>query len=289
MSVVTPSSAAHVLQRRFGNQGLQAALEARSPSGRNALLQRRAAGESQSATAPPIVHEVLGSPGRPLAQGTREFMESRFGHDFSAVRLHTDLHAAESAGAVNALAYTVGQDVVFGAGQYQPETTAGKRLLAHELTHTIQQAAGLQTKLEISAPGDRHEQEAEHMAALTIGTREPLPVYSATGTGVARQLMKQQAGKSKAVEKEDPNEKELREKVGSLVKSRFKGDYKAAFDSYAGKDNAVDADEITRLLEDAHVGYPWTRGKWASEILAKMDKNKNNKIEWAEFESGIKK
>ena len=68
-------------------------------------------------------------------------MESRFGHDFSQVRVHTDTRAAESARAVNARAYTVGRNVVFGSGQYAPGSGEGQRLLAHELTHVVQQSA----------------------------------------------------------------------------------------------------------------------------------------------------
>lgn len=94
------------------------------------------------ATAPASVHEVLRSSGRTLDPAPRGFMESRFGHDFSQVRVHTDAKAAESASAVNALAYTVGRDVVFGAGRYAPGTTEGDRLLAHELTHVVQQSDG---------------------------------------------------------------------------------------------------------------------------------------------------
>ncbi len=80
----------------------------------------------------------LGS-GRPLDASTRSFFEPRFGTDFSHVRVHTDSRAAESARAVNALAFTVGRDMVFGAGQYAPQTSEGRHLLAHELTHTVQQ------------------------------------------------------------------------------------------------------------------------------------------------------
>ncbi|MFY9608511.1 MAG: DUF4157 domain-containing protein [Blastocatellia bacterium] len=89
--------------------------------------------------APPIVNDVLSSPGQPLDLATRAFFEPRFGHDFSRARIHTDSQAAESARSVNAMAFTVGWDVVLGAGQYAPETVAGKRLLAHELTHVVQQ------------------------------------------------------------------------------------------------------------------------------------------------------
>ena len=88
---------------------------------------------------PPIVHEVLRSPGQPLAEDVRAFYEPRFRHDFSRVRVHADGRAADSARAVGALAYTVGQDVVFGADRYDPASRAGRRLLAHELTHVVQQ------------------------------------------------------------------------------------------------------------------------------------------------------
>jgi hypothetical protein len=96
------------------------------------------------------VHEALRSPGQPLDAETRAFMEPRFGHDFSRVRVHTDSVAAASARAVNALAYTVERDIVFAQRQYEPTTTLGQRLIAHELTHVVQQGqasqdGGLQT------------------------------------------------------------------------------------------------------------------------------------------------
>ena len=104
-------------------------------------------------TAPSIVHEVLRSSGQPLDPDTREFMEARFGHNFSRVRVHADAQSAESAVALNALAYTVGHDMVFGAGQYNPTSSQGKHLLAHELTHTIQQGRGLSSsRIQRSGP-----------------------------------------------------------------------------------------------------------------------------------------
>ncbi|MFZ0062725.1 MAG: DUF4157 domain-containing protein [Pyrinomonadaceae bacterium] len=161
------------------------------------LLQRRALGAEWTDEVPPIVHEVLRSPGQPLDTATRAFIEPRLAYDFSSVRtlrpatamstkgmtigspddvfeeeadriadgvmrggtaaaagtseqsraslqhvrIHTDERAAESARAVNARAYTVGRDVVFGRSEYRPETSAGKRLLAHELAHVFQQSA----------------------------------------------------------------------------------------------------------------------------------------------------
>jgi len=85
------------------------------------------------------IDTVLRSPGTPLDAGTRAYMEPRFGYDFSKVRVHTDAKAAASARAVNALAYTAGNDVVFSSRQYSPGTMEGRRLISHELTHVVQQ------------------------------------------------------------------------------------------------------------------------------------------------------
>lgn len=137
--------------------------------GKQRQLQRRPAGEQTAVQeeVPAIVHDVLRSPGQPLDAATRSYMEPRFDHDFSRVRVHTGARAAESAQAVHALAYTVGRDVVFGAGQYAPWTSAGQRLLAHELTHVAQQkddGAAVQGKLAISQPHDAAEREADGVA-----------------------------------------------------------------------------------------------------------------------------
>jgi hypothetical protein len=102
------------------------------------LRRKSAAGGTDGAAAPPIVDSVLNSPGRPLDPTTQEFMASGFGTDFSGVRIHTDAQAARSAEAVDALAYTVGRDIVFGSGQYDPNAQAGRHLLAHELAHVVQ-------------------------------------------------------------------------------------------------------------------------------------------------------
>ncbi len=87
--------------------------------------------------------------GQPLSQPLRDFFNSRFGHDFSHVRIHTDGRAAELAEAIQARAFAVGRDVVFGAGEFEPETSRGQELLAHELAHVVQQERGAAP----SAPG----------------------------------------------------------------------------------------------------------------------------------------
>ena len=134
---------------------------------------------------PPIVHDAIRSPGQPLDVETRAFMEPRFGHDFSNVRIHTDAKAAESARAVNAFAYTVGSDVVFGKGHYAPETATGKRLIAHELTHVVQQT-GMQPQAAQRASSEHsNEQEAEvaerRLETTVGGALQPISVSSFNG------------------------------------------------------------------------------------------------------------
>jgi outer membrane protein OmpA-like peptidoglycan-associated protein len=95
-----------------------------------------------AAEAPAIVHEVLRSPGEPLDESSRTHFEPVFGYDFSRVRVHTDTAAVKSARDVGARAYTVGQNIVFGAGQFTPGSQDGQRLLVHELAHVVQQRNG---------------------------------------------------------------------------------------------------------------------------------------------------
>lgn len=103
-------------------------------------LERRAGSPGKEGTpAPPIVDQALRSSGQPLDPAAQAYFSPRFGHDLSAVRVHTDPLAAESARAVDAFAYTVGRDIVFAPGQYAPGTASGRRLIAHELSHVIQQ------------------------------------------------------------------------------------------------------------------------------------------------------
>lgn len=142
--------------------------------------------------APPTsVLDVLHSPGRPLDAATRSFMEPRFGYDFSQVRIHADAKAEESARAVNALAYTVGRDIAFGPSQYAPETNEGRSLIAHELTHVVQQSASNASnanRLVFDPPHSDAEQEATafaHVVSRGLGGSD-LPL-SNIGIQVQRQ------------------------------------------------------------------------------------------------------
>ncbi|MGB0093397.1 MAG: DUF4157 domain-containing protein [Solirubrobacteraceae bacterium] len=135
------------------------------------LIETQQPGEGQL---PAAVRETLLSPGQPLDARTRQDMEARFGYDFSHVRVHADHDAARSARAVDARAYTVGQNLVFGPGAYQPATESGRRLIAHELAHTVQQtqpAAGV-TPLGIST------------APVQLARDKPVEDVSHTGAGV---------------------------------------------------------------------------------------------------------
>jgi hypothetical protein len=158
-----------ILQRKCacgGNPGASGECE-ECRKKRTGMLRRAAAGSAPASVAPQAVHETLHAAGQSLDGATLASMEAHFGHDFSRVRVHTDAQAGGSARAVNALAYTVGRHIVFGPGQFAPGTPAGRRLLAHELTHVVQQqdaslaAAG---DLAIGDAGTAEERAAERMA-----------------------------------------------------------------------------------------------------------------------------
>ncbi len=167
---VPPIAAArsHVLQRKCACGGSP------GPSGeceacRKKRLQRKCGHAAEPMGVPSIVYDVLRSPGQPLDSGTRAFFEPRFGHDFSQVRVHTDARAAESARSVNALAYTVGRDVVFGREGYRPGSESGRRLVGHELTHVVQQRYATGSLQALSVDGgqaDPLEQEAQRVSDL---------------------------------------------------------------------------------------------------------------------------
>jgi len=124
-------------------------------------------GGQSSGAVPPILHEVLHLPGVPLDPATRTYMEPRFGHDFSRVRVHTGALAEQSAQDINAKAYTMGHAIVFDAGRFAPGTQEGRRLIAHELTHVVQQSGveGFYT-------------------AKDNEKRDPFPIESRSPTGV---------------------------------------------------------------------------------------------------------
>ena len=175
-------------------QMLQAAATGRSEAmnvGSLLNLQRLAGNSSVSSMLtdeePSPVREVVGSGGgSPLESSTRTYMESRLGHDFGDVRIHTGSKADASAKSINAQAYTVGSNVVFQTGKFAPETPSGLHTLAHELTHVVQQRSGpvagtpVAGGIRLSDPSDPFEQAAERSAATAM-TAEPVAAAASSG------------------------------------------------------------------------------------------------------------
>ena len=135
------------------------------------------------------------SGGQTLPKQTQKAMGARFGHDFSQVRVHTDNRAGQTAEALGANAFTLGQDIVFGAGRYAPGSAAGDRLLAHELTHVVQQDrwGGPGSEGQISRWGDASEQEADSVAHR-IASGQSVDVMAAPGALIARDEAEGAAG-----------------------------------------------------------------------------------------------
>jgi hypothetical protein len=150
------------------------------------VARRSTRGLSHSDDVPPAVHDVLRSAGAPLETSTRAFMEPRFGRDFGHVRVHTDYESAASVSKLEARAYTIGSHIVFGPGEYEPSSSEGRQLLAHELTHVEQQRDGQERagagvySLTSVMPESNAVADVAHSAAAT-------PHVSKTGLQVQRQ------------------------------------------------------------------------------------------------------
>ncbi len=143
----------------------ESATRSRESSERQGRTKASPAGRELSVT-----HRVLNSPGESLDPRTRDFFEPRFGYDFSRVRVHAGSEAAASAREVEASAYAVGGHMVFASGQYEPHSRQGRKLIAHELTHTIQQnhAIAVNGQLALGHPSDESESEASRAASVTV-------------------------------------------------------------------------------------------------------------------------
>lgn len=160
------------------NRSSAGLFERQATLGRHVCVQRDAAGPVVQPDAPDRVRSVMDTPGRPLDATTRSSLEPHFGYDFSQVRVHADELAAESAQAVGANAYTAGSHIVFGSGRYAPGTDSGQRLVAHELTHVVQQASGpvpgnpIGGGLYVSDPGDSFERSARTGTTSTLSEHD---------------------------------------------------------------------------------------------------------------------
>ncbi|MET0145819.1 MAG: DUF4157 domain-containing protein [Ilumatobacteraceae bacterium] len=166
------------LQRMAGNAGVGALMDG---------------DPEQEAPRSPVLDVVGNGGGSPMRSDLRVQMEQGLGADFGDVRIHDDGAAAASARAVEAKAYTVGTDVVFGSGAYQPDTPEGRHTLAHELTHVVQQRSGpvdgtsTGDGIALSDPSDRFEREAEANASAYDHAAPPVAATATTGAAVQRE------------------------------------------------------------------------------------------------------
>ncbi len=163
------------LQRDFGNRYVGQVL-------------RKTGGADSDNPAMDAIERSIGQArggGQGMDHGTRTRMESAFGADFSGVRIHTDTRADTLSGALSARAFATGRDVFFRQGEYSPGTTTGRELLAHELTHVVQQNGdGISRKMTVSEPGDAHEVEADQTARAVMQqehTAEPIAARQEDG------------------------------------------------------------------------------------------------------------
>jgi len=172
-----------------------AVLDLQRSAGNAAVAQLLADDRPEEVSRSPVLDVVRRVGGQPLDPGTRATMEAGLGADFGSVRVHADGAATESAKAVQAQAYTVGDDVVFRSDLYQPGTESGQRMLAHELTHVVQQRSGpvdgtpAGGGISVSDPSDRFERAAEASADRFVPSGALPGVASpGVGTGVQRQM-----------------------------------------------------------------------------------------------------
>ncbi|MFL6416678.1 MAG: DUF4157 domain-containing protein [Bryobacteraceae bacterium] len=217
------------LQRQYGNQYVQ----------RMIALARKEEGTSD--VVDPNVEQAItqarGS-GQPLDPGVRRQMEGAFGADFGGVRLHNGPGAHSLNTALQAVAFTTGSDIFFRDGAYNPSSSSGKELLAHELTHVVQQGSGkaeIQGKLALGAPGDRYEQEADLVAKVVVAhldTSASAPQPASAAAPVQRQCacggsISEPGGECPACQKQ----RELREAAAQAAPVRRRENAAAPFSS----------------------------------------------------------
>jgi hypothetical protein len=189
LGVHTEASLLH-LQRTAGNAGVVQMLADESE-------------QRDQDPGPSPVHDVIGKGGgMPLDESTRASMESRFGQDFSDVRIHTDSRASESAEAVGANAYTVGNDVVFRSGHFDSASPTGQRTIAHELSHVVQQRSGPVDGTEapggirLSDPDDRFERAADTTAEQVMSDSSSSSTHAMASGGTSVQLEAEEEAES---------------------------------------------------------------------------------------------
>lgn len=219
---VLGTSGVGTLQRAVGNGAMGRVLQRQGADGHGGTEN---AEEEESRSS---VHQVVASGGEPLDTETRVDMEARLGADFSGVRIHTGSEAGDSAKKLGARAYTAGDHVVFQRDAYEPSTEAGRTLIAHELTHVIQQRSGPVDGTEtadgvrVSDPSDRFEREAAANAERVMAEPAPAPAAPAAATAAAPSAAVQRMTEDGEGEDEEPADVQ-----GSFVQRAEEGEEEA--------------------------------------------------------------
>jgi hypothetical protein len=190
--------------------------EQEEEEGEQAVQMKEASGRSSAASsAGPANLTNMTAGGQSLSDSTRAYFEPRFGHDFSPVRIHSDQSAAESAESVKARAYTLGRNIVFGAGEFAPETSEGRRLLTHELVHVVQQGGAAPRGSALPAQGVGRSPKPSGND-LHLQSNQALPTFSPVANTIQRQdPLKEMEGEKPEEESKDPIRKACGKPPGS--------------------------------------------------------------------------
>ncbi|SIT43297.1 conserved hypothetical protein [Paraburkholderia ribeironis] len=218
------------LQMRYGNQFV----------GR--VIDRATNGDGQSGNMSAIERSIESSRGggSDMDHSTRTRMETAFGADFSGVRIHHDPESDELSQSLSARAFATGRDVYFRQGEYNPGTSGGRELLAHELTHVVQQTGGIQRKMTVSQPDDPHEVEADQMAHAVMKQDQSgeldrqIAAHAEEETGTGRHLAKQAVNATLMRQPEAPGPQDEEEKKKLHTKLDLQTLARAQDDELAG-------------------------------------------------------
>jgi len=254
-----------------------------SASGAPPRIQRFAGQPTgQAETAPVSVDQALASAGRPLEPVLRQDMEQRFGHDFSQVRVHSGAAAEQSAREVSANAYTVGHNIVFGAGQFAPGAHEGRRLLAHELTHVVQQADGagmssssLQRQPAPDPDAELAAAEAEALAFVRTGEQQSdaedalkLDARKRNSKAYAWLLGGKDRDRMKSSRKLSP-----KHRYEVAVKVRFfRGEAKAAYIQTITPTLSEFAEDVSAILDET-LGADSSKGQDTQQLQCDLTQN----------------
>ena len=221
----------------------------------------------------PVVHHTTASGGQTLDAKTQREMGSRFGHDFSQVRIHTDTRAAESAQAVGANAYAVGSDIVFGSGAYAPGSVDGDRLLAHELTHVVQQSSlGGGDWGRMSQRNDASEREADTLAAQVM-EGQTVQVQCAPRAAIAREEEEKGGFLNSLVSGVSGAASSLASGTGSVLKTGWEGTKTVTGAAYNGYENMTNFKPLQGGLNS---GVDWVEKQAAVGNQKMVDDSKGH-------------